>query len=435
MSSRYKSWGYAPEIPQAGVAPAWQSQVVFEEGESYLPFGNGRSYGDTCLNSSGLVLDGQHQNHILEFDTEAGIITCEAGMTFAELIDVCVRRGWFLPVSPGTRFVTLGGAIANDVHGKNHHKRGTFGCHVIEMEILRTDGSRIICSSSENTELFNATIGGMGLTGFISWAKFSLLPVKSGLMSVETLPFNSLDEFYEISHATKEAYEYTVAWLDCTASGEKFGRGIFYSANHNASQTTDIETFKLTKPGLSIPFNFPSSLLNPVFVKTFNALYFQKHKRSARFSNAPMGSYFYPLDNLRNWYRIYGRRGFFQYQFVVPLNARHHLSSILEVITRSGSASFLAVLKEFGSITSPGYLSFPRPGYCLALDFPNKGNKTEELIASLDLIVRRAGGAVYPAKDRLMSAESFRQYYPNNREFSHMIDPGMSSDFWRRVSS
>ncbi|MDB4224711.1 FAD-binding oxidoreductase [Granulosicoccus sp.] len=435
MSNRYKSWGYTPDVQQAAIVPAWQSQVSFDEGHSYLPFGNGLSYGDSCLNSSGVVLDGQYQNHIIDFDTEAGTITCESGVTFAELIDVCVRRGWFLPVSPGTRFVTVGGAIANDVHGKNHHKRGTFGCHVIEMEILRTDGGCTYCSPTENTELFNATIGGLGLTGFVSWAKFSLIPVKSGLMSVETLPFRSLDEFYEISCAKKDAFEYSVAWLDCAASGDSFGRGIFYGANHGETQSTDLDQFKLAKPGLSIPCNFPSSLLSPIFVKTFNAVYFQKHRRAARHSTASMGSYFYPLDNLRNWNRIYGRRGFFQYQFVVPLDGQQHLKSILEIIISSRSASFLAVLKEFGSVPSPGFLSFPKPGYCLALDFPNKGKITEKLIASLDLIVREAGGSVYPAKDRLMSAESFKQYYPMHRDFSNMIDPGMSSDFWRLVSS
>lgn len=435
MKNRYKSWGYTPSTPQVSVAPVWRSSVNFKAGHSYLPFGNGRSYGDSCLNSKGIVIDGYHHNHILQFDTQSGVITCEAGVTFAQIIDVCVRKGWFLPVSPGTRFVSVGGAIANDVHGKNHHKRGTFGCHIIEMEILRTDGTRTVCSSSNNKELFQATIGGLGLTGFISWAKFSLIPVKSGLMSVDTLPFNSLDEFYDISSATKDTYEYSVAWLDCAAGGNGFGRGIFYGADHSKTENTDIEHFKLSKPGLSIPFNLPSSLLNPLCVKSFNAVYFRKHKMAAGRSTVPLGSYFYPLDSLRNWYRIYGGKGFFQYQFVVPMDGKEHLSSILKIITDARSASFLAVLKEFGSVPSPGILSFPKPGFCLALDFPNKGKKTEQLIASLDLIVREAGGSVYPAKDRLMSAESFKQYYPMHREFSAMIDSGMSSDFWRRVSS
>jgi len=254
-------------------------------------------------------------------------------------------------------------------------------------------------------------------------------------MNVETMPFRNLDEFYEFSSATKDAYEYSVAWLDCAAGGRDFGRGIFYGANHTESVSADIEQFRLAGPGLSIPCNFPSMLLSPVIVKSFNTLYFQKQRRAVRTSTAPLGSYFYPLDNLDNWNRIYGRRGFFQYQFVVPLNSKHHLRAILEIITKSRSASFLAVLKEFGSFASPGLLSFPKPGFCLALDFPDKGRKTEELIASLDRIVAEAGGSVYPAKDRLMSAESFKRYYPKHAEFSRLIDPGMSSDFWRRVSS
>ncbi|MFT6433748.1 MAG: FAD/FMN-containing dehydrogenase [Candidatus Azotimanducaceae bacterium] len=435
MSKRYKSWGYTPNVPQSSISPAWRSSVSFNNQQTYLPFGNGRSYGDTCLNGLGVVLDSQHQNHIIDFDVEAGTVTCESGVTFAELIDLCVPKGWFLPVSPGTKFVTVGGAIGNDVHGKNHHKRGTFGCHVMEMEILRTDGSITHCSASENTLLFNSTIGGLGLTGYISWAKFSLIPVKSGLMSVKTIPFRSLDEFYEISSAKQDAFEYSVAWLDCAAGGGSFGRGLFYGADHSGPNNSDTEDFKLTKPGLSIPFNLPSSTLSPLFVKYFNTLYFYKNKMAPRNSNAPIGSYFYPLDNLRNWYRMYGSRGFFQYQFVVPTDRKDDLRSILELITKARSASFLAVLKEFGSVQSPGLLSFPRPGYCLALDFPNKGQRTKQLIASLDLIVREAGGSVYPAKDRLMCADAFRQYYPKHREFSSMIDPGMSSDFWRRVSS
>lgn len=435
MRKQYKSWGYTPKVEQLGVAPAWSSSISFEEEQTYLPFGRGRSYGDSCLNTDGLLLDGRHQNHIIDFDVENGTVTCEAGVSFAELIDVIVRKGWFLPVSPGTRFVTVGGAIANDVHGKNHHKRGTFGCHVIEMEILRTSGDRVCCSKTENVDLFKATIGGLGLTGYISWAKFSLISVQSGLMDVQSIPFANLEEFYEISREKKEAFEYSVAWLDCAARGSSFGRGIFYGADHSLSDSGDIERFKLTKPGLSIPCNFPSSLLNPVFVKTFNSIYFQRHSAASGNSVSELGKYFYPLDNLRNWYRIYGSRGFFQYQFVVPLDCQDHLRSILEIITDTRSASFLAVLKEFGAEKSPGLLSFPKPGYCLALDFPNKGEETERLIESIDNIVRKAGGAVYPAKDRLMSAESFKQYFPKHREFSNMIDPGMSSDFWRRVSS
>ena len=435
MSTRYKSWAYTPPTKQSGTSPLWTSDIVYEDNTLHLPFGNGRSYGDSCLVSSGILLDSQHLNHIIEFDSQSGTITCESGITFEEIINVVANDGWFLPVTPGTRFVTVGGAVANDVHGKNHHRRGTFGCHIIELEILRSDGTRIVCSPSENTELFCATIGGLGLTGFILWAKFSLIPIQSSLMTVDSMPFRNLEEFYEISRTKHDDYEYSVAWLDCSAKGQNFGRGIYFGGNHSAVKLAEhTKRFQLPKPTLTVPFNLPSATLNSLFVSAFNTLYFHKNKRVGLQNSTPMSQYFYPLDNISHWYRIYGKKGFFQYQFVVPIDCTDHLAKILAIITNTKSASFLAVLKEFGSIPSPGLLSFPKPGYCLALDFPNKGPKTEQMIESLDHIVRDAGGSVYPAKDRLMSSDAFKQYYPNYEAFTELLDPGMSSDFWKRVN-
>ena len=435
METRYKSWGYTPPEKQLAITPSWASEITGGSTVPQLPFGNGRSYGDSCLISNGTVLDSRSMNHILNFDISAGTLTCESGVTFSEIVNLCADKGWFLPVTPGTHFVSVGGAIANDVHGKNHHRRGTFGCHVLEMEIHRTDGARVLCSAVNNPDLFNATIGGLGLTGMIIWAKFSLIPIASNKMIVESLPFRNLEEFYEISQSDANDYEYSVAWLDCSATGGNFGRGIYFRGNHSDLPSPKPgHNFRLPKPKLSVPFALPTATLNPYFVSSFNTLYFHRHKNGGVRPDTPMGGFFYPLDGINHWNRIYGKNGFFQYQFVVPTECTEALKTILEIITQSRSGSFLAVLKEFGNMKSPGLLSFPKPGYCLALDFPNKGRRTLELIESLDIIVRDVGGSVYPAKDRMMSAESFRQYYPNYTLFTQMIDPGMSSDFWKRVS-
>ena len=436
MSTNYRSWGYIPTPPQNGQVPAWRHMVELPANGKGLPYGNGRSYGDSCLNSSGTVIDSRALDNFIKFDHSNGLVTCEAGVQFADVIKTCVPKGWFLPVTPGTRFVTVGGAIANDVHGKNHHVRGTFGKHVVRFELLRSDGSRLICSNDENSDLFNATIGGLGLTGFITWAEFHMIPIGSDRIDVSSRSFANLDEFYELSKLEQDSYEYSVAWLDCSTTGKGFGRGIFLGGDHHGKHSPSQEiTLELPEPKLSIPFSLPRRTLNSYSVRAFNMLYFHKNKRSAEHSLSSLHKYFYPLDSIYNWNRIYGKKGFYQYQFCVPTNEKDGLEAILKLITQSGSASFLAVLKEFGDVASPGLLSFPMPGYCLALDFPDGGSSTVKLLNTIDQIVREANGRVYPAKDRLMSAESFRQYFPKYSQFDQFIDPGMSSDFWRRVMS
>lgn len=396
-----------------------------------LPFGNGRSYGDSCLNDGGILLDSRGLNRFISFDAEHGVIRCEAGVLLSDILDLVVPRGWFLPVSPGTKFVTVGGAIANDVHGKNHHCAGSFGCHVTEFELLRSDGSRLRCSKHENEEWYRATIGGLGLTGLILWAELALQRVSSAAMDIETLRFRDLGEFFRLTAESDASFTYTVAWVDCASRGRHLGRGIFTRANHSRSESQPVHA---PGQGPAIPLDFPGALLADGVVRAFNACYY--HKPRKRLRSVHYDSFLYPLDRIRNWNRIYGRRGFFQYQCVVGSAAgRDAVMELLARIADGRGSSFLAVLKVFGSIRSPGLLSFPRPGVTLALDFPNRGARTMALLDRLDEIVRASGGAVYPAKDARMSAESFRHYFPAWRSFGAYLDPRFSSSFWRRVAS
>jgi FAD/FMN-containing dehydrogenase len=393
-----------------------------------LPYGNGRSYGDVCLNDGGTLLRTRGLDRFISFDAASGSLRCEGGVLFSEILDFAVPRGWFLPVTPGTRYVTVGGAIANDVHGKNHHRAGTFGEHVRCFELLRSDGSRRLCSAVENADLFAATIGGLGLTGIITWAEFALLRVPGASMQTETLSFAGLAEFFSLSQQSEAGHDYTVAWIDCAGSGRSFGRGLFSRANHAASSTRERRTMRL-----SVPFTPPFALINGLTLRAFNAAYFHFSRRGRAL--VPYGPYFYPLDAIGEWNRIYGPRGFLQYQCVVPPAAAHDaIAELLRRIAASRSGSFLAVLKVFGDRPPAGLLSFARAGTTLALDFPNRGAATLELLERLDDIVAAAGGAVYPAKDARLSGERFRRYFPQWEALQAHVDPRFSSGFWRRVT-
>jgi len=398
---------------------------------SVLPFGNGRSYGDSCLNDGGLLFDVRGLDRLISFDVEHGVICCEAGVMLADILDLVVPAGWFLPVTPGTKFVTVGGAIANDVHGKNHHCAGSFGCHVRQFELLRSDGSRRRCSRSENPDWFAATIGGLGLTGVILWAEIQLHRVANAAMDIETIRFADLGGFFRLTGESDAAFSYTVAWVDCASRGKSLGRGVFTRANHASHDTSSAWA-----PGsaFGIPVELPGAVVTDTVVRAFNAWYYRRPQQ--RFRRVHFDSFLYPLDRVRNWNRIYGRRGFFQYQCVVgSSDGRDAVAELLSRIAAAGGSSFLAVLKVFGTIPSPGLLSFPRPGITLALDFPNRGSGTMRLLDRLDEIVRSSGGAVYPAKDARMSADSFRHYFPRWRSFCEYLDPAFSSGFWRRVAS
>jgi len=397
-----------------------------------LPYGMGRSYGDSCLNNGGVLLDNSSLNHFISFDDETGILSCESGVSLADILSLVVPRGWFLPVTPGTRFVSVGGAIANDVHGKNHHRAGTFGCYVRSFELLRSDGSRLQCSSESNSDLYAATIGGLGLTGMITRAEIQLKPIVNPYLQEETLRFNSLDEFFLLNRDSESNYEYTVAWIDCVAKGSSLGRGAFYRANHHGSASPQ-QRPAAPKSTITFPFTPPLSMVNKLTLKAFNSAYFrmQPGRRSRTVHYRP---FFYPLDSILHWNRIYGPKGMLQYQCVVPEEeGKEVFRDMLQSISDSGSGSFLAVLKMFGDKPSPGMLSFPRPGITLALDFPNSP-ATFKLLDRLDAMTAEVGGRVYPAKDARMSSESFQAYYPEWEAFSEFIDPRFSSGFWRRVT-
>jgi FAD/FMN-containing dehydrogenase len=397
--------------------------------ETILPYGNGRSYGDSCLNVGAGLVQMRRLDRFIRFDRETGVLACEAGVLLADILQIAMPAGWFVPVTPGTCFVTVGGAIANDVHGKNHHGFGTFALHVRRLELLRSDGQRILCSATENTEWFAATVGGIGLTGIVTWAELQLRRIPGRCMDVETIRFYNLDEFLTLSADSDRDFEYTVAWVDCLGRGNRLGRGLFQRANHAAAQAVD-------KPRrqLAVPFVPPFSIVNAASLRIFNTAYYHARTSDRRRALIDYAPFFYPLDAILHWNRLYGPQGLHQYQCVIPSAVgRDATAQLLQAIARSGQGSFLAVLKMFGPLASPGMLSFPRAGITLALDFPNRGARLERLFSNLDAIVKNAGGRLYPAKDARMPGSLFRSGFPRWQEFSRYIDPRCSSTFWRRV--
>jgi FAD/FMN-containing dehydrogenase len=428
----YLSWGRYPRAVHRHVhKPSWSDEIgkILQQApqHSLLPYGLGRSYGDVCLNNGRELIDISACDRILHFDAERGVIRVESGASLADLLTVIVPRGWFLPVTPGTKFVTIGGAIANDVHGKNHHAAGTIGRHVDRLMLYRSDGA-FECSASENPELFRATIGGLGLTGVIAWAELRLKPIRTNLIDVETVLFHGLDEFLALCRESDTAFEYTVAWVDCF-SGNNL-RGAFFRGNHSERESRA----KQSSFSPSVPFQLPDWVLGEYGVKVFNSLYYVSRKLKPRRSDVHYDPFFYPLDSLRHWNLIYGKRGMTQYQCVIPEANAAALAEMLTLIADSGNGSFLAVLKMFGSAVSPGMLSFPRPGLTFALDFAMRGDETLRLLESLDAIVLDAGGAIYAAKDARMSRTMFEASYPRWHEFLQFTDEKCSSSFWRRVT-
>ncbi len=432
----YRSWGRYPLCSQEVVRPDDRSQPLPLDaypGASFLPFGNGRSYGDSCLNDGGVLIDCRGLNQILSFDPEIGMLRCEAGVLFSDILAVIVPKGWFLPVTPGTQYVTLGGAIANDIHGKNHHQAGTFGCHVKRFELLRSDGARLMCSPNHNPGLYRATIGGLGLTGLITWADIQLSPVRNNYIDQEVIRFDRLDEFFALSRQSEQHWEYTVAWVDSLARGRSLGRGLFMRGNHAKLNPARMRQ-PASKPK-NFPLDLPFPLVNRASLRAFNTLYFRKQLSARRRGMVPYSGFFYPLDRIGKWYRLYGRDGLLQHQSVIPhQTGAEAVRRLLETSAESGAGSFLTVLKEFGDRRSPGLLSFPRPGITLTLDFPNRGEPTFSLMDRLDDIVMQAGGAVNPYKDARMSQQVFQRSFPHWQELEGFMDPRFSSSFWRRVA-
>lgn len=389
-----------------------------------------RSYGGSCVNDGGGLIDMTGLDRFIQLDRQTGHLVAEAGVSLAEILEVAIPAGFFLPVTPGTKFVTLGGAIANDVHGKNHHGAGTIGCWIRRIDLLRSDGVEHSLRPDDSSGLFSATIGGLGLTGIMARVELELMPITSSDMQIETIPFQNLAEFFALADESEATHPYTVAWVDCLGKGRKLGRGIFTRARHRQDGELRVHSSR----GPSMPIDAPGFLLNRLSLSAFNECYYRIAGR-ARQTTVSYDPFFYPLDVVGDWNRLYGRRGFYQYQSVVPPDhAADATAQMLRTIAQAGEGSFLAVLKTFGALSSPGLLSFPKRGATLALDFVNRGAKTLSLLDKLDAIVREAGGRLYPAKDGRLPPAMFVAGYPELNRFRSLMDPGMSSTFWRRMS-
>lgn len=433
LSPAFESWGRFPKLDATLYPMSWTSDFPPREipAERMLPVGAGRSYGDVCLLEHGMLLQTRGLDRMLQFDPSTGILRCEAGVTLAEILDFAVPLGFFLPVTPGTKYVTVGGAIANDIHGKNHHIAGTFGCHVLRFELVRSDGSRILCSNRENRDWFAMTIGGMGLTGLISWAEVRLRPIVSRSINYRGDKFVGFSEFLDISRSAADV-EYTVAWLDCASTGKNFARGIFMQGTH-AETPAPLKRSK--EPKLVFPIDLPEFALNKYTVSLFNFAYYNKQTKKTVTSVVDYEPFFYPLDSVLKWNRMYGKSGLLQFQCVLPWDDDNHgITQMMKAITASGLASFLAVLKVFGDVPSPGVMSFPKPGLTLALDFPIRQERSFDLFNRLASITLDHGGRLYPAKDALMTAEQYQAFYPEWQKFAAYVDPAFDSTFWRRVT-
>lgn len=369
-----------------------------------IPRGLGRSYGDSSLGMH--MLDSRRLNHLLSFDETEGVLYAEAGVALADILEVFVPKGWFLPVTPGTRFITLGGAIASDVHGKNHHISGCFSDHVLFLDICLGDGQLLRCSPSLHPELFGATCGGMGLTGMIVAAALRLKRITGAMIDQETFKAANLAESLALfdSHAHTP---YSVAWIDCLSKGKALGRSLLMAGDHAAEG--ELACGKVSR--LNFPVDLPGALLNRYTIKAFNQLYYHRVKGRSIKNRVHYEPFFYPLDSIAGWNRMYGRNGFTQYQFVLPKAAGHQaMADILKTIASSGKGSFLAVLKAFGKANA-NLLSFPMEGYTLALDF-KVDRSLFPLLDRLDAMVIDYGGRLYLTKDARMGCETFRKGYP-----------------------
>lgn len=429
--NRLQSWGrLSREEHQTVSLNRNQLAIQLDSTTPGICYGMGRSYGDSCLNPGGTAWLTRNLDRLISFDSKTGILHCESGVVLEDIQRLLLPRGWLLPVTPGTQKITVGGAIANDVHGKNHHVFGTFGETVRSLQLQRTDGQLLTCiPEGENSDWFQATVGGLGLTGIITQAEIQLRPVAGPWLSAETIPYQSLKDFFALSRSSESEWEHTVSWFDCLSGNQP--RGIFLRANHNQQPTGDLSS---KKRQLSFPIASPVSLVNRITLKPFNTAYFWLNKRKAGISNVHYEPFSYPLDAISRWNLMYGPKGFYQYQCVVPQNSSHEaITELLSVLRHHRQGSFLAVLKTFSARKPAGMLSFPRAGTTLALDFPNQGKKTLDLMKSMDEVVSEAGGRLYPAKDARMSAKMFLQGYPELKRFQSYRDPGISSAFSART--
>jgi decaprenylphospho-beta-D-ribofuranose 2-oxidase len=437
-------WGRYPRAVNAVFEPETLDQAVPPADARMIVRGQGRSYGDAAMLQTGLVMLSQRLDRFISFDEQKGLLTAEAGTTLAEVLRTFVPRGWFPSVVPGTKFVSLGGAVAADIHGKNHHRDGSIGSHVSQFEIILADGSRKTCAAVSEEELFWATVGGMGLTGILTEVTIELIAVESPFMIVQHHQARNLDESLKMFEDRAYDDHYTVAWIDCFAKGSSLGRGILIRGHH-AKQSDLPEAFQIKDESLCVPqqnynlkFDLPSWLLNPFSVALFNETYYRWQGRRKEPFIQRYDNFFFPLDRIENWNRLYGKRGFLQYQCVLPArDAPRSLQFLLEELVRSRRPSFLSVLKRFGPANA-GLLSFPLEGYTLTLDFPVNDPDLFAFLDRLDEIVLSSGGRVYLAKDARLRAETFRTMYKRLNDWQRVksrVDPGnrFDSDLARRL--
>lgn len=424
-----QSWGNRGAKPHQCVYPTPLSISSIQNANTkntILPHGMGRSYGDVCLNPNNTLICTTDMNALVNFDSQAGILTCESGVLLSDIQNIIVPHGWMLPVTPGTQLITVGGAIANDVHGKNYDTHGTFGHNVQSLTLARSDGEIIHCSPSKKTDWFSATVGGMGLTGLITHATLTLKPVPSAYLNIESIPQRTLSDFFLLSESSKSSHEYTVAWVNFLSGN---GRGIFSRANVcNDGDYHHPQTKKRT-----VPITPPIPMVNRLTVRPFNALYYTINAFKGNYRQH-YTNYLYPLDAINHWNRLYGKQGFYQYQSVIPMhNAIDATQEMLAQIKKHGQGSALSVLKTFSDKPPVGMLSFPMHGVTLALDFPDRGQKTLSLFDRLNDIVAQAEGRIYCAKDACQPNTLFEQGYPRLSEFLKYRDPAFSSALSRRL--
>ena len=430
--SEYTSWSLQPLHPNNGVITDINFLETWMESnasESIITFGNGRSYGDVCLNAGGLLFDSRNLKNIV-FDEISGKLISSAGVTIKEILERTMPLGWMLPVVPGTKEVTLGGAIANDVHGKNHHVMGSFGNHVESFTLLTTSRKLITCTESQNSDLFEATIGGLGLTGLITEVTIQLMKVDSPYMAIKNVPFGSISEFIELSSKHEEDFLYSVGWLNIS---KKLGSGILQLANHMES-SGDLYKYRNFKQ-IHLPrfFKMPG-LVNKVTVSMINYLYETFNSKNSDIKY--FDDFLFPLDKLDSWNRVFFGKGLLQYQFLIPMEkASIVLNKILEIASLSGSLSFLNVIKTFGDKSSVGIMSFPTKGVTMSLDFFRIDAELLGLLDRMDEIIFNAGGKLYPAKDFRMDSRYFDSNFPRYQDFVPFIDPMFSSSYWRRVNN
>lgn len=429
-SETIEAWGRVKSSRHTVTGPWFLDQAAAccaRRAEPVLARGLGRSYGDVAMNCGGRSINTTRLDSFLYADWREGVIRVEAGLSIDDLLRVCVPKGWFPPVTPGTKFVTLGGAVANDVHGKNHETAGAIGRHVLRIGLARSCGRSLELTPSQNPELFSATIGGLGLTGIMLWIELRLMPIRSSYFETETLAFDSLDSFFELAQEGGD-WPYSAAWIDAAARGKSIGRGLLFRGRHAAEGGLHTHP----APRWRVPNDAP--LFNALTLRLFNA-YFRKRSRPSGVRLQHYAPFLYPLDRLANWNRLYGARGFFQHQSVAPLlNARDTIRELLRLTAKSGETPALIVLKLFGDLPSPGLLSFPMRGATLAIDLPNRGERTLRLLDALTNVVGGANGRIYPAKDATMSPSAFRAAFPHWRRLEALRDPAIMSDFWKRVT-